>query len=128
MIEIYSNNLNPRLQQLRPFTSELCFSANTQQTSKSLSYNAKRRVVFKITFGDVSFAYMREQIAFDCVLFVVPLVSSAGIVGPSRCGKSAVTRLFLGLYQPTGGKTLIDSQDVWDLDLQILRRRIGVVP
>lgn len=81
-----------------------------------------------VTFDDVSFGYTPERKILDRVSFEVPLASSAGIVGPSGCGKSTVLRLLFGLYQPTGGKILIDGQDIWDLDLQSVRRKIGVVP
>lgn len=81
-----------------------------------------------VTFDNVSFGYTPERQILDGVSFEVPNASSAAIVGPSGCGKSTVLRLIFALYRPTGGRILIDGQDIWDVDIESLRRRIGVVP
>ena len=49
------------------------------------------------------------------------------IVGPSGAGKSTVARLLLGLYRPTRGRVLIDGRDLATLDVQRVRRQMGVV-
>lgn len=81
-----------------------------------------------VTFDDVSFSYTPERRILDRISFEVPNATSAGIVGPSGCGKSTVLRLLFGLYRPTTGRILIDGQDIWDVNLQSVRRCIGVVP
>lgn len=81
-----------------------------------------------VTFDDVSFGYTDDRRILDHVSFEVPSASTAAIVGPSGCGKSTVLRLLYGLYKPTDGRVLIDGQDIWDLDMESVRARIGVVP
>lgn len=81
-----------------------------------------------ITFDDVSFGYTEARKILDRVSFEVPNASTAAIVGPSGCGKSTVLRLLYGLYRPTAGRILVDGQDIWEVDMESVRARIGVVP
>lgn len=50
------------------------------------------------------------------------------LVGPSGCGKSTVFRLLFRFYDPASGRILIDDQNIQDIQLNSLRRAIGVVP
>jgi ATP-binding cassette, subfamily B, heavy metal transporter len=50
------------------------------------------------------------------------------IVGPSGAGKSTVSRLLFRFYDVTGGKILIDGQNIADVQQESLRRAIGMVP
>lgn len=81
-----------------------------------------------VTFENVSFGYSDDRRILDNVSFEVPRATSAAIVGPSGCGKSTVLRLLYGLYKPDAGRILIDGQDIWDVDMDSVRGRIGVVP
>jgi NHLM bacteriocin system ABC transporter ATP-binding protein len=49
------------------------------------------------------------------------------IVGPSGAGKSTILRMLLGFETPTSGSIYYDREDVAGVDLQSLRRQIGVV-
>lgn len=48
-------------------------------------------------------------------------------VGPSGSGKSTMLRMLLGFAQPESGGIYYDDQDMADLDLQEVRRQVGVV-
>jgi HlyB family type I secretion system ABC transporter len=50
------------------------------------------------------------------------------IVGESGAGKSTVTKLLSRLYEPEGGRILVDGYDINRVELYSLRRQIGVVP
>jgi len=50
------------------------------------------------------------------------------IVGPSGAGKSTVSRLLFRFYDVTGGRILIDGQDIRDVTQDSLRAAIGIVP
>ena len=50
-----------------------------------------------------------------------------GVVGPSGSGKSTLLRLMLGLDRPGVGTVRYDGNDLATLDLQAVRRQIGVV-
>lgn len=51
----------------------------------------------------------------------------AALVGPSGTGKSSLFRLLLGFERPENGTVLYDNQDLSSLDIQAVRRQIGVV-
>jgi len=58
----------------------------------------------------------------------VPHGTFVGIVGQSGSGKSTLMKLLPRLYQPTGGRILIDRYDIAKVELYSLRRQIGIVP
>jgi subfamily B ATP-binding cassette protein MsbA len=49
------------------------------------------------------------------------------LVGPSGSGKTTIVHLIPRFYDPTEGRVLIDGHDVRNLNLQFLRRNIGMV-
>ncbi len=49
------------------------------------------------------------------------------LVGPSGCGKSTLFRLLLGFEFPESGSIYYDGQDLSGLDVQAVRRQMGVV-
>lgn len=50
------------------------------------------------------------------------------MVGPSGSGKSTVFRLLFRYYEPLSGTVSIDGQDLRDIQIESLRKAIGVVP
>ncbi|BAY24341.1 cyclic nucleotide-regulated ABC bacteriocin/lantibiotic exporter [Calothrix sp. NIES-2100] len=50
-----------------------------------------------------------------------------GIVGQSGSGKSTLTKLLPRLYEPVAGKIQIDGYDIRKVELNSLRRQIGIV-
>jgi ABC-type bacteriocin/lantibiotic exporter with double-glycine peptidase domain len=49
------------------------------------------------------------------------------LVGPSGSGKTTLAHILLGLYRPTEGQVFFDGVDMAEIDLRLLRQRIGVV-
>ncbi|MEM6794943.1 MAG: NHLP bacteriocin export ABC transporter permease/ATPase subunit [Acidobacteriota bacterium] len=49
------------------------------------------------------------------------------LVGPSGSGKSTTLRLLLGFEKPESGSVYFDGQDLPSLDVQSVRRQLGVV-
>ena len=49
-------------------------------------------------------------------------------MGPSGAGKSTISRLLFRFYEPTGGRILIDGQDIRRVTQSSLRAAIGMVP
>jgi len=49
------------------------------------------------------------------------------LVGPSGCGKTTTLKMINRLIEPSGGRILIDGDDVTKVDPVLLRRRIGYV-
>lgn len=82
----------------------------------------------EIKFENVSFGYHPDRPIFRNVTFTVPAGKKIAIVGPSGCGKSTIFRLLFRFYEPSSGKISIDGQDIRDVQINSLRKAIGVVP
>jgi len=81
-----------------------------------------------ITFDNVSFAYEPTRPILKSISFEVPAGRTVAIVGPSGAGKSTISRLLFRFYDGTGGRILIDGQDIRDVTQVSLRSAIGMVP
>jgi ATP-binding cassette subfamily B protein len=68
----------------------------------------------------------REQ-ALENVSFQVRPGQLVALVGPSGAGKTTLTYLIPRLYDPTGGRVLIDGHDLRDVTLASLTAQIGMV-
>ncbi|GAA5865767.1 hypothetical protein JCM8547_002771 [Rhodosporidiobolus lusitaniae] len=82
----------------------------------------------EIRFENVAFGYHPSRPIFRNVSFTIPAGKKVAIVGPSGCGKSTVFRLLFRFYEPAQGRILIDDQDLRDVQLESLRKEMGVVP
>ena len=82
----------------------------------------------EIRFENVNFGYRPDRLIFKDLSFTIPAGKKVAIVGPSGCGKSTVFRLLFRFYDPSSGRITIDGQDLRDVQLDSLRRAIGVVP
>jgi ATP-binding cassette, subfamily B, heavy metal transporter len=81
-----------------------------------------------IRFDDVKFAYEPQRPILKGLAFEVPAGKTVAIVGPSGAGKSTISRLLFRFYDVTGGRVLIDGQDIRDVTQSSLRSAIGMVP
>ncbi|KAJ9097747.1 Iron-sulfur clusters transporter atm1, mitochondrial [Naganishia friedmannii] len=98
-------------------------SISDKPTSKPLQLKGG-----EIKFENVNFGYHPDRPIFKDLSFTIPAGKKVAIVGPSGCGKSTVFRLLFRFYDSQGGKILIDGQDIKDVQLESLRKAIGVVP
>ena len=57
----------------------------------------------------------------------IPAGRFVAFVGPSGSGKSTLLRLLLGFESPESGSVYFDDQELTGLDVQAVRRQIGVV-
>jgi ATP-binding cassette, subfamily B, heavy metal transporter len=81
-----------------------------------------------VRFDDVRFAYDPERQILKGLSFEVPAGKTVAIVGPSGAGKSTISRLLFRLYDVSGGRILIDGQDIRNVTQSSLRASIGMVP
>ncbi|MGB6441107.1 MAG: ABC transporter ATP-binding protein/permease, partial [Methyloceanibacter sp.] len=82
----------------------------------------------EIKFENVSFAYDPERQILKHVSFEVPAGRMVAIVGPSGAGKSTISRILFRFYEVSGGRVLIDGQNISDVTQSSLRAAIGMVP
>ena len=81
-----------------------------------------------VRFDDVRFSYDPERPILKGLSFEVPAGKTVAIVGPSGAGKSTISRLLFRLYDVSGGRILIDGQDIRNVTQASLRASIGMVP
>ncbi|BAZ69733.1 MAG: ABC transporter ATP-binding protein/permease [Pelatocladus maniniholoensis HA4357-MV3] len=109
---------------------ERIFELMARKPSISEKPDAKElpRVVGKVKYRDVNFAYDPGQpVLKDLCLHACP-GDVIALVGSSGAGKSTLINLLLRFYDPQSGQILIDGIDLRDVRLNSLRRQIGIVP
>ncbi len=75
-----------------------------------------------------SFPTSRHRPILKGLSFEVPAGRTIAIVGPSGAGKSTISRLLFRFYEVSGGRILIDGQDIREVTQASLREAIGMVP
>jgi len=81
-----------------------------------------------IRFEGVAFAYDPVRPILKGISFEVPAGRTVAVVGPSGAGKSTISRLLFRFYDLSGGRILIDGQDIAKVTQKSLRQAIGMVP
>ncbi len=82
----------------------------------------------EVRFENVRFGYQPSRTILKGLSLTVPAGAKLAIVGPTGAGKSTISRLLFRFYDVTGGRILIDGQDIRDVTQDSLRAAIGVVP
>lgn len=82
----------------------------------------------RVAFEDVSFRYFKSsaKVLAD-VNFVAEPGEVVALLGATGSGKSTIINLIPRFYDPTEGRITIDGQDIQDVQLDSLRRQIGIV-
>ena len=81
-----------------------------------------------IRFEGVAFHYQPERAILRDLSFEIGPGQKVAVVGHSGAGKSTLSRLLFRFYDVTGGRILIDDQDLRGLTQDSLRAAIGIVP
>jgi ATP-binding cassette subfamily B protein len=80
----------------------------------------------RVEYDDVSFGYDDETIIED-ISFDVDGGGTVALVGPTGAGKSTVLKLLLRMYDVDDGAIRIDQQDIRDVTIPSLRKKLGYV-
>jgi ATP-binding cassette subfamily B protein len=81
-----------------------------------------------LEFEHVSFAYPgADGKALTDISLELRRGESLALVGENGSGKTTLIKLLTRLYEPTEGRILLDGLDLRDWDVEVLRRRIGVI-
>ena len=81
----------------------------------------------RIELQGVSFAYRQGERVLDRIDLLAEPDRTTALVGPSGGGKSTIISLVQRLYEPEGGRVLIDGQDVTGVNTRSLRAAIAFV-
>lgn len=80
-----------------------------------------------LTFDHVSFAYDEANPVLTDISFHCEPGKMLALVGPTGVGKTTLTQLISRFYEPTGGRILVDGQDLGELTIESLRKNISPV-
>nr|KAF6463311.1 transporter 1, ATP binding cassette subfamily B member [Molossus molossus] len=82
-----------------------------------------------VEFQDVSFAYPNrpDVLVLQGLTFTLRPGEVTALVGPNGSGKSTVAALLQNLYQPAGGKLLLDGKPLPQYEHRYLHRQVAAV-
>jgi ATP-binding cassette subfamily B protein len=109
---------------------EIMFSILTREPEIKDATNAPQLKVKSgtIRFENVKFSYEAARPILKGISFEVPAGKTVAVVGPSGAGKSTISRLLFRFYDLSGGRILIDDQDIAKVTQKSLRLGVGMVP
>ena len=82
----------------------------------------------EIEFKNVSYKFEgASQPVIKNLTFKIPAGQKVALVGKMGSGKSTLSRLIAGIYEPTEGAILIDGVDVRQIDQADIRKNIGIM-
>lgn len=82
----------------------------------------------EIEFDHVSFGYDDDRMVLHDLSFSVRPGETFALVGETGAGKSTVAKLVTRFYDPQQGSVRVDGCDLRGVQLDSLRRQLGVVP
>ena len=115
------NDLTPFLGTLVKFEDEAVLFEEKNHGTLKFAFNDS------LEFKDVDFLYQQGGPVLSGLSFKINQGEMVGLIGPSGAGKTTIVDLILRLFEPTGGKILVDGRDILDIDLRSWRKNIGYV-
>jgi len=85
------------------------------------------RIVGRVVFEDVSFAYREGLPVLHHISFAMEPGSVTALVSRSGGGKSTIAALMASLYTPASGHITVDGHDLRSVTLDSYRRQLGLV-
>jgi len=128
----FFNSEVPRLDRIIEF-----FDHNKIIIEKSGHLKSEQLIKKNLIFDNVSLNYSsnilkntsakKNEGILQNISFTINKGQTIALVGESGSGKSSLANLIVKLYEPSGGRILIDEIDLCDFDLYFLRSKIGLV-
>ena len=89
--------------------------------------NTMEAVRGKIIFSEVGFHYPGRPALLENFKLQIDAGATVAFTGPNGAGKSTLAHLLMRFIEPDQGRILIDETDISTVDLECLRRLIGLV-
>lgn len=81
----------------------------------------------QVVFENVRFGYRPDALVLQNINFVAAAGSSTALVGSTGAGKTTIANLLARFYDVTGGRILLDGQDIRQYTRDSLRKCFGIV-
>lgn len=81
-----------------------------------------------IAFEGIDFAYPDRAPLLSGFHLAIAPGEIVALTGANGVGKSTLINLLLRFYEPSGGRIMLDGEDISALDVRDLRRQFGYVP
>lgn len=108
----------------------ICFMKEKQNVlpSRTPGLQVPQQTGHTVEFENVSFRYPgTEREVLKNVSFVIRPGETLALVGLNGAGKTTLIKLLTRLYDPTGGRILLDGRDIKEYDLQSLYSAFGII-
>lgn len=100
-----------------------------QENEKNTENTQAFKFTSSIEFRNVSLYFPYSNIyALKNISFKINKGESVGILGKTGSGKSSIIALLNRFYEPTEGEILIDNINIKNMDIESLRKNMGIVP
>ena len=114
-----------RIEDVMQYPSDVCYESQSEGIDETESYaKLKGNIELKnVTFG---YSKLAEPLIRDFSMTLRP-GGQVAFVGASGCGKSTISKLISGLYQPWSGEILFDDKKISQIDRNVFTGSLAVV-
>ena len=114
-----------RIEDVMQYPSDVCHENQSDALDETVSYG---KLSGTIELKNVTFGYSRlgSPLIQDFNMTLRPGARVA-FVGASGCGKSTISKLISGLYQPWSGEILFDGKSISQIDRSVFTGSLAVV-
>lgn len=114
-----------RIEDVMQYPEDVCYQTEIPESDEEISY---AKLTGDIELKNVTFGYSRlaQPLIKDFNLKLKP-GSRVALVGSSGCGKSTISKLISGLYQPWSGEILFDGKPMRNIDRSVFTGSLAVV-
>ncbi|GAB3401064.1 ABC transporter ATP-binding protein [Flindersiella endophytica] len=100
--------------------------ADTEAAKRTGSLEPPAALREGITFESVSFAYPgTDRLVLQDVSLTIPAGSVVALVGENGAGKTTLVKLLTRMYEPAGGRILVDGVDLAEISVVEWRSRLS---